>query len=62
LIRALGWNTDHFVSAPAGSPARVDEADADLSELNSLWRSHASYAEHQLFFAALRQALAGSKR
>jgi hypothetical protein len=62
LIRALGWETDHFVPTPAGGPARVDEAEAELGELNSLWRSGASDAEHQLFFAALRQALSGAKR
>ena len=62
LIRALGWNTDHFVPAPAGSPVGVDEADAELSELNALWQTGASDSEQQLFFAALRQALPESKR
>jgi hypothetical protein len=60
LIRELGWNTDHFVPPVGESSDRVDEAEVDLGELNSLWRSGASDAEQHLFFAALRQALAGS--
>jgi hypothetical protein len=62
LIRALGWSTDHFVPVPAGGPVPVDEADAELAELNALWQSGASDSEQQLFFAALRQALSGTKR
>lgn len=55
MIDELGWETDHFVSAPE-EPGRID--DADIAELDTLWRPQASAAELHLLQVAIAHATA----
>jgi hypothetical protein len=50
LIKELAWNTEYFVPPVDGI---AEEGPSDLAELDDLWKSNASPAQHQLFFCAL---------
>jgi hypothetical protein len=54
LIRELGWNAECFVPPVDGAGSGTD---AELAELNVLWRSTAGDVERQIFFSALQQSL-----